>query len=85
MQHVLDNYPRDELFQISTMLKKIAHGIVNLQDRQRIAVFLRPDPLQRLFRHWSMCQKTYFHHLTPKIGSGFGGKFHGEIVANLPI
>ena len=46
--HVLEDYPRDELFQSDLdMLTHVAHGIVRLQERQRIALFLRRDPYER--------------------------------------
>src|SRR5205823_11008674 len=46
--HILDTYPRDELFQIpEEELYNIAIGILNRQQRQRIALFVRRDPLER--------------------------------------
>ncbi len=46
--HILDNYPRDELFQMGDgELYDIALGILNLQERQRIALFVRRDPFER--------------------------------------
>jgi glutamate dehydrogenase len=47
LQHILDTYPRDELYQIDEAeLCQTALGIVNLQDRQRIALFARKDPFE---------------------------------------
>ncbi|HYM02671.1 MAG TPA: NAD-glutamate dehydrogenase, partial [Stellaceae bacterium] len=46
--HILETYPRDELFQIGEdELLETALGILNLQDRQRIALFVRRDPFER--------------------------------------
>src|SRR3546814_645475 len=46
--HILEGYPRDELFQISDdELFDIALGILHLQERQRIALFVRRDPFER--------------------------------------
>jgi len=46
--HVLENFPRDELLQIDlNTLQEIAVGVVNLQERQRIALFVRRDPFER--------------------------------------
>ena len=46
--HILDTFPRDELFQIAEdELFDTALGILNLQERQRIALFVRRDPLER--------------------------------------
>jgi glutamate dehydrogenase len=48
LMHVLHGYPRDELFQIGEDdLFGITRGIVQLQERQRIALFLRRDPFER--------------------------------------
>jgi glutamate dehydrogenase len=48
LSHILDTFPRDELFQIrEDELFETAIGIVNLQERQRIALFVRRDPLER--------------------------------------
>jgi glutamate dehydrogenase len=46
--HILETFPRDELFQITEdELFATASGILNLQERQRIALFVRRDPLER--------------------------------------
>ena len=46
--HILDTFPRDELFQTDVdALYDTAIGILNLQQRQRIALFVRRDPLER--------------------------------------
>ena len=48
LAHILASYPRDELFAIdeNTLLTN-ALGILHLQERQRVALFLRSDPLAR--------------------------------------
>jgi len=46
--HILDTFPRDELFQTGVdALYDTAIGILNLQERHRIALFVRRDPLER--------------------------------------
>jgi glutamate dehydrogenase len=46
--HLLDTFPRDELFQASEdWLYDTAIGVLNLQERQRVALFVRRDPLER--------------------------------------
>jgi glutamate dehydrogenase len=46
--HILDSLPRDELFQSSAdELFGTVIGVLNLQERQRIALFIRRDPLER--------------------------------------
>ncbi|MDO8177562.1 MAG: NAD-glutamate dehydrogenase [Undibacterium sp.] len=48
LQSILDDYPRDELFQIDTAtLTEHAIGILRLQERQRTRLFLRRDPFGR--------------------------------------
>ncbi len=48
LRHILEKYPRDELFQIDPKeLLKICQNIIRLQERQRIALFMRTDPFGR--------------------------------------
>jgi len=48
LAHILETYPRDELFQVSeNELYDTALGILHLQERQRIALFTRRDPFER--------------------------------------
>ncbi len=48
LRHILETYPRDELFQIGVDdLHDAALGILQLQERQRVALFLRRDNFQR--------------------------------------
>ena len=44
LHHILETYPRDELFHASVQdLARTTVGILNLQDRQRVKFFLRRD------------------------------------------
>ncbi|EWY40487.1 NAD-glutamate dehydrogenase [Skermanella stibiiresistens SB22] len=48
LTHILENFPRDELFQITDdELFEIAIGVLHLQERQRTALFVRRDPFER--------------------------------------
>jgi glutamate dehydrogenase len=48
LTHVLETYPRDELFQVDVdELSALATGMLDLQDRSRVALFTRRDPLGR--------------------------------------
>ncbi|MEJ2603563.1 MAG: NAD-glutamate dehydrogenase [Gammaproteobacteria bacterium] len=50
LMHVLDTYPRDELFQSTVQdLSRTTSGILNLQERQRVKLFLRRDAFRRFF------------------------------------
>ncbi len=48
LTHILETYPRDELLQIGEAdLYDISLGILHLQERQQIALFMRRDPFER--------------------------------------
>ncbi|HEY0858942.1 MAG TPA: NAD-glutamate dehydrogenase domain-containing protein, partial [Albitalea sp.] len=48
LDHILETYPRDELFQISDdELYEQALGILAIGDRQRLRLFVRRDPFDR--------------------------------------
>jgi glutamate dehydrogenase len=48
--HVLETYPRDELFQTSIEdLVRIVRGIVNLYERQQVRLFVRRDAFRRFY------------------------------------
>ncbi len=50
VMHVLETYPRDELFQASVPdLVRIVRGIVNLYERQQIRVLARRDAFRRFY------------------------------------
>ena len=49
LRHILETYPRDELFQISarTTCSASRWASCQLQERQRVALFVRRDPFER--------------------------------------
>ncbi len=48
--NIIESYPRDELFQIGDDdLFDIAHGILHLEERQRLRLFIRRDSYARFF------------------------------------
>ena len=50
LQHILESFPRDELFQASIAeLTRISSGIFGLNDRPRVRVLLRRDPFRRFY------------------------------------
>jgi glutamate dehydrogenase len=50
LQHILESFPRDELFQASVPeLNRIVTGIFGLQERPRVRVLLRRDPFHRFY------------------------------------
>ena len=50
LMHILNEYPRDELFQASAAdLYRTTSGILNLQERRRVKLFIRRDTFRRFF------------------------------------
>jgi glutamate dehydrogenase len=50
LQHILEGFPRDELFQASVAeLNRIVTGIFGLQERPRVRVLLRRDAFRRFY------------------------------------
>ncbi|MGA9853301.1 MAG: NAD-glutamate dehydrogenase [Gammaproteobacteria bacterium] len=50
LMHILETFPRDELFQSTTdELFAAAMGVVQLQERQRVKLFIRRDSFGRFF------------------------------------
>ncbi|MCH7866892.1 MAG: NAD-glutamate dehydrogenase [Myxococcales bacterium] len=50
LEHVLESYPRDELFQIGvSTLAKIATGITRLHERKQVRLFVRRDDYGRYY------------------------------------
>lgn len=50
LTHILDNFPRDDLFQSSIPdLSRTITAILNLQDRRQVRLFLRRDAFRRFF------------------------------------
>ncbi len=84
LTHVLESYPRDELFQISVdLLTEISRGILFLQERQRIAVFMRPDPFQRYVSALVYVPRDRFSSsLRQMIGAQLAKEFGGHIAAH---
>lgn len=79
--HILDNYPHDELFQISEE-ELLAHsmGILQLQERARVALFVRYDP----FARFATCliyvpRDRYDSSLRTKFEAFLASAFDGEI------
>ncbi|HXA35915.1 MAG TPA: NAD-glutamate dehydrogenase [Steroidobacteraceae bacterium] len=50
LQHILESFPRDELFQASVAeLNRIVTGVFGLQERPRVRLLLRRDPFRRFY------------------------------------
>ncbi|WP_085907756.1 NAD-glutamate dehydrogenase [Kiloniella majae] len=83
LAHILDTYPRDELFQISSAeLSTISHGILHLQERRRIALFVRKDPFERFVSCLTYIPRDRFDTaLRRKIGSLLCEAYNGQVSA----
>ncbi len=83
LTHILDTYPRDELFQSSDdELLTTAQGVLHLQERQRTALFVRMDPYQR----FASClvytpRERYNTDLRKRFGKTLEKAFGGTITA----
>jgi len=84
LAHVLETYPRDELFQISVdELYEISARILTLQERPRIAVFLRRDRFERFVSALVFVPREKFNtDLRRKFGSILAEMHKGEITAH---
>ncbi|OOE75847.1 NAD-glutamate dehydrogenase [Salinivibrio sp. ML290] len=50
LANILENYPRDELFQATEEeMRDVGMGVVQMQDRDMLRVFVRRDPFGRFF------------------------------------
>jgi glutamate dehydrogenase len=84
LMHIFENFPRDELFQISVKeLVDIGIGIVNLQDRQRLALFVRKDPLERFISAYIYLPRDRYNQalrivLEKILCEAFAGAITGE-------
>ncbi|MBK1696953.1 NAD-glutamate dehydrogenase [Rhodovibrio salinarum] len=81
--HILESYPRDELFQIGEDdLYRIAMGILHLQERQRIALFTRQDPFERFVSCLVFVPRDrHDTHLRLRFQEILAQAFNGEVSA----
>jgi len=79
--HILDTFPRDELFHADEdQLLHTVTGILNLQERQRIAVFVRRDPLERFVSCFVYVpRERYDSQLRSRFGAILEEAFAGQI------
>ncbi|HKY95842.1 MAG TPA: NAD-glutamate dehydrogenase, partial [Kiloniellales bacterium] len=78
--HILETYPRDELFQITEDdLYRTAIGILHLQERKRVALFVRHDPFERFISAFVYVPRDRFDtklrlRLQRYIAKAYGGE-----------
>ncbi len=85
--HILETYPRDELFQSSIEdLSRISVGIIGLQDRQRIKLFIRRDAFRRFFACIVYVPREQYNtSVRRKIGEILMDTFAGISVESTPL
>ena len=86
LAHILENYPRDELWQIDAdTLFNNAMGILHLQERQHTALFVREDPFQRYLTAMVFVPRDrYDSNLRKKLAVILEERFEGSLVAFAP-
>ena len=86
LAHILENYPRDELWQIdANTLFNNAMGILHLQERQHTALFVREDPFQRYLTALVFVPRDrYDTELRRKLAEILEQRFGGTLVAFSP-
>jgi len=86
LQTILASYPRDELFQIDTaILIEHALGILRLQERQRVRVFLRRDPFGRFTSVQVFVPRDRYNtELRSKIGHELSRALDGQSIEFTP-
>ncbi len=87
LQAILDDYPRDELFQIDTAtLTEHAIGILRLQERQRTRVFLRRDPFGRFTSAQVFVPRDRYNtELRIRIGQELSAALNGQSLEFTPM
>jgi len=86
LRNVLENYPRDELFQIDEdVLFDIAMKIVHLNDRPRVRLFPRNDPFDRYVTALLFIpRETYRSDLASRAGTMLAKAYEGQVQAAYP-
>jgi glutamate dehydrogenase len=86
LKNILENYPRDELFQIGeSELLAIALGILHLHDRPRIKTFTRQDPFDRFVSVLAFIPRERFDaSVRERIGAILARAWGGRLSAWYP-
>ncbi len=84
--NILENYPRDELFQIDAdTLGEIAQGILRLEDRPRTRLFVRRDRFDRFVSALVFIPRDRFNsEVRQRIGELIATAFDGRVAAFQP-
>jgi glutamate dehydrogenase len=83
LMHILESFPRDELFQATEdFLYKTIHAIIHLKERQRLALFVRKDPLGHMVSCLIYIPRDRFSsNLREKFSDILSKEFKGSILS----
>jgi glutamate dehydrogenase len=86
LHNILENYPRDELFQIGEdELLATALGILHLNDRPRLRLFSRHDPFDRFVSILLFLpREAYRAEIEVRAGQIMAEAYHGRVSAFYP-
>jgi len=86
LRNVLENYPRDELFQVSeSELLTTALGVLHLYDRPRVQLFERRDPFDRFASILFFVPRERFtSELEARVGAMLAEAYGGRVSAAYP-
>jgi glutamate dehydrogenase len=81
LRHIIETYPRDELFQINgEELYRIALSILHLQERQRVAFFPRRDPFERFVSCLVFVPRDHYDtDMRLKLGAVLAAAYQGTV------
>ena len=87
LANVLENYPRDELFQVDEeTLYRFALAILQLDERPRVRVLARRDRFDRFVSVLVFVpRERYDSHIRARIGDYLVQAFHGRVSAFYPF
>ncbi len=86
LQNIVENYPRDELFQISEAeLLEISRGILHLNDRPRPKLFVRRDRFDRFVSVFVFIPREHYNtQLREDVGELVRAAYGGRLSAYYP-
>ncbi|HEY2051644.1 MAG TPA: NAD-glutamate dehydrogenase [Caulobacteraceae bacterium] len=86
LAHLLESFPRDELFQVSAEeLLPIARDILHLSDRPRVKLFARRDPFDRFVSILLYApRERYDERLRRRAEDILQQAYEGEVVSSFP-
>jgi glutamate dehydrogenase len=86
LRHIVETYPRDELFQIDEEdLHRTALGVLHLYDRPRLRLFARKDPFDRFLSALLFLPRDHYDaELQERAGEILAEAFKGRVSAVYP-